>query len=244
MQEQTAGLPGQSPLPPGRAQPPPAQGPGEGAGGTRVRGGVRGGDGEAPAAPPSCPRPLGWAFSLLPPSQGHLGGPGVPRSPHLTAHLDLRRRLLRDAPKPAAHLIGDPSRPGSLLWRDNSDHAFLHHGFRLQNNTLLVPSSGVYFVYTQTVFSGPGCTEDGQGTLAPNYLSHEVLLFSTQYPIHVPLLSAQKSVCPGPKGPWIKSIYQGAVFSLMAGDQLSTRTEGVSNLLLVPGSVFFGAFAV
>ncbi|XP_039766831.1 lymphotoxin-alpha [Ornithorhynchus anatinus] len=187
---------------------------------------------------------LGGLSLLLLRVQGHLGGPGVPRSPHLTAHLDLRRRLLRDAPKPAAHLIGDPSRPGSLLWRDNSDHAFLHHGFRLQNNTLLVPSSGVYFVYTQTVFSGPGCTEDGQGTLAPNYLSHEVLLFSTQYPIHVPLLSAQKSVCPGPKGPWIKSIYQGAVFSLMAGDQLSTRTEGVSNLLLVPGSVFFGAFAV
>ena len=69
-------------------------------------------------------------------------------------------------------------------------------------------------------------------------------LFSPQYPFHVPLLSAQKSVCPGPQGPWVRSVYQGAVFLLTRGDQLSTHTDGISHLLLSPSSVFFGAFAL
>ncbi|XP_032703204.1 lymphotoxin-alpha [Lontra canadensis] len=172
------------------------------------------------------------------------GLPGVSISPSAarTAYHNPQKHLAPGTLKPAAHLIGDPSTQNSLRWRANTDRAFLRHGFSLSNNSLLVPTSGLYFVYSQVVFSGEGCFP--KATPTPLYLAHEVQLFSSQYPFHVPLLSAQKSVCPGPQGPWVRSVYQGAVFLLTQGDQLSTHTDGVSHLLLSPSSVFFGAFAL
>ncbi|VFV45763.1 lymphotoxin-alpha precursor [Lynx pardinus] len=149
---------------------------------------------------------------------------------------------LLDLSHPLWLFLGDPSTQNSLRWRANTDRAFLRHGFSLSNNSLLVPTSGLYFVYSQVVFSGEGCFP--KATPTPLYLAHEVQLFSSQYPFHVPLLSAQKSVCPGPQGPWVRSVYQGAVFLLTQGDQLSTHTDGISHLLLSPSSVFFGAFAL
>ncbi|XP_029800271.1 lymphotoxin-alpha isoform X1 [Suricata suricatta] len=184
---------------------------------------------------------LGLLLALPPEAQGL---PGVDISPSAarTAYQHPQKHFAQGTLKPAAHLIGDPSTQNSLRWRANTDRAFLRHGFSLSNNSLLVPTSGLYFVYSQVVFSGEGCFP--KATSTPLYLAHEVQLFSSQYPFHVPLLSAQKSVCPGPQGPWVRSVYQGAVFLLTQGDQLSTHTDGISHLLLSPSSVFFGAFAL
>nr|XP_021511513.1 lymphotoxin-alpha [Meriones unguiculatus] len=142
--------------------------------------------------------------------------------------------------KPAAHLVGYPGQQSSLLWRATTDRAFLRHGFSLSNNSLLVPAGGLYFVYSQVLFRGAGRPPGA----APVYLAHEVRLLSAQYPSHVPLLSAQKSVPPGLRGPWVRSLYQGAVFLLSRGDRLSTRTDGAARLHFSPSSVFFGAFAL
>ncbi|KAM9233168.1 lymphotoxin-alpha [Dugong dugon] len=184
---------------------------------------------------------LGLLLALLSETQG-LPGVGLSPSAAQTAQQHPEKHFTSGTLKPAAHLIGDPSTQTSLRWRANTDHAFLRHGFALSNNSLLVPTSGLYFVYSQVVFSGEGCSP--KATPTPLYLAHEVQLFSSQYPSHVPLLSAQKSVCPGPQGPWVRSVYQGAVFLLTRGDQLSTHTVGSSHLLLSPSSVFFGAFAL
>ncbi|XP_015977133.1 lymphotoxin-alpha isoform X2 [Rousettus aegyptiacus] len=181
--------------------------------------------------------PLGYLYLVR-------GLPGVGLSPSIarTVHQHPQNHFVQGTSKPAAHLVGDPSIQNSLRWRANTDRAFLRHGFSLNNNSLLVPTSGLYFVYSQVVFSGEGCFP--KATPTPLYLAHEVQLFSSQYPFHVSLLSAQKSVCPGPQGPWVRSVYQGAVFLLTQGDQLSTHTDGISHLLLSPSSVFFGAFAL
>ncbi|XP_049621136.1 lymphotoxin-alpha [Suncus etruscus] len=182
---------------------------------------------------------LGLLLALPPEAQG-LPDVGLSPSDARTAHQHLQKHFTQHTFKPAAHLVGDPSTQKSLCWRANTDRAFLHHGFSLSNNSLLVPSSGLYFIYSQVVFSGEGC----HTKTSPLYLTHEVRLFSAQYPIHVPLLSTQKSVCPGPRGPWMHSMYQAAVFLLSQGDQLSTHTDGLAHLLLSPSSVFFGAFAL
>ncbi|KAM7135472.1 lymphotoxin-alpha isoform 1-T2 [Molossus nigricans] len=182
---------------------------------------------------------LGLLLALPPEAQG-LPDAGLP--PSQTAHRHLQKQFARDTFKPAAHLVGDPSTQNSLRWRASTDRAFLRHGFALSNNSLLVPASGLYFIYSQVVFSGEGCSPQAAPT--PLYLAHKVQLFSSQYPFHVSLLSAQKSVCPGPQGPWVRSVYQGAVFLLTQGDQLSTHTDGISHLLLSPSTVFFGAFAL
>ncbi|XP_004711750.1 lymphotoxin-alpha [Echinops telfairi] len=181
---------------------------------------------------------------LLALPSGTQGFPGLGRSPSAaqTAHQRPQKHFTSGTLKPAAHLVGDPRTQTSLRWRANTDHAFLRHGFSLSNNSLLVPTSGLYFVYSQVVFSGERCSP--QTVPTPLYLAHEVQLLSSQYPTHVPLLSAQKSVSPGPQGPWVHSVYQGAVFLLAQGDQLSTHTSGISHLLLSPSTVFFGAFAL
>ncbi|KAL2791554.1 lymphotoxin-alpha precursor [Daubentonia madagascariensis] len=184
---------------------------------------------------------LGLLLALLPGTQG-LPGVGLPPSAAQTVHQHPQKHFTHSTLKPAAHLIGDPSKQDSLHWRANTDRAFLQHGFSLSNNSLLVPASGIYFVYSQVVFSGKACPPEATPT--PLYLAHEVQLFSSQYPFHVPLLSAQKTVCPGPQGPWLHSMYHGAAFLLTQGDQLSTHTDGISHLLLSPSSVFFGAFAL
>ncbi|XP_008065875.1 lymphotoxin-alpha [Carlito syrichta] len=184
---------------------------------------------------------LGLLLALLPGAQG-LPGIGLTPSAAQTARQHPQKHFARSTLKPAAHLIGDPSKQDSLHWRANMDRAFLQHGFSLSNNSLLVPTSGIYFVYSQVVFSGKACSPEA--TPIPVYLAHEVQLFSSQYPFHVPLLSAQKTVCPGPQGPWLHSMYHGAAFLLTQGDQLSTHTDGISHLLLSPSSVFFGAFAL
>ncbi|XP_006995296.1 lymphotoxin-alpha [Peromyscus maniculatus bairdii] len=173
---------------------------------------------------------------------GPQGLSGVRSSAARIAHQPPQKHSTRGFLKPAAHLVGHPSKQNSLLWRANTDRAFLRHGFSLNNNSLLVPASGLYFVYSQVVFSGESCSP--KATPAPIYLAHEVQLLSSQYPFHVPLLSAQKSVYPGLQGPWVRSMYQGAVFLLSKGDQLSTHTDGVSHLHFSPSSVFFGAFAL
>ncbi|XP_006875671.1 PREDICTED: lymphotoxin-alpha [Chrysochloris asiatica] len=184
---------------------------------------------------------MGLLLALLSGTQG-IHGVGLSSPAARSAQQHPKKHFTPGTLKPAAHLVGDPSTQTSLRWRANTDHAFLRHGFSLSNNSLLVPTSGLYFVYSQVVFSGEGCAP--KATPLPLYLAHEVQLFSSQYPSHVPLLSAQKSVCPGPQGPWVRSVYQGAVFLLTQGDQLSTHTTGISHLLLSPSSVFFGAFAL
>ncbi|XP_003789046.1 lymphotoxin-alpha [Otolemur garnettii] len=184
---------------------------------------------------------LGLLLALLPGTQG-LPGVGLTPSAAQTAHQQLQKHFTPSTLKPAAHLIGDPSKQDSLHWKANIDYAFLQNGFSLSNNSLLVPASGVYFIYSQVVFYGQACPPEA--TLSSLYLAHEIRLFSSRYSFQIPLVTSQKTMCPGAQGPWLHSMYHGAAFLLTQGDQLSTHTVGISHLFLTPSSVFFGAFAV
>ncbi|XP_017651935.1 lymphotoxin-alpha-like, partial [Nannospalax galili] len=128
----------------------------------------------------------------------------------------------------------------ALHWKADRDHAFLQ-GFSLNNNSLLIPTSGLYFVYSQVVFSGSSCFSEACSLL---YLTHEVQLLSSTYPQPMPLLSAHRSVHPGIRERWMCSMYQGAVFLLNKGDQLFTHTDGIFHLYIRSSNVFFGAFAL
>nr|XP_032632913.1 lymphotoxin-alpha-like [Chelonoidis abingdonii] len=141
---------------------------------------------------------------------------------------------------PAAHLVGHPGPSGMRLrWRSDVDASFTRGGFRLANDSLVVPASGMYFVYFQASFLGAACPAGDE----PLVLVHRVLLFSDTYPRDVPILSAHKTACPG-GGPWYRSLHQGAAFALQKGDRLSTQTEGEAHLLAGQGTLSFGAFAL
>lgn len=135
-----------------------------------------------------------------------------------------------------------------MKWSSSTSHAFTRGHVQLQNNSLVIPSKGMYFVYAQVVFSGRSCPKAGA-----LYISHNIMRFSKSYPQPSPLMSAQKTTCieatPAhgsmPTSPWFRTIYQGAVFHLDKGDQLSTQMEHhLSELVVSYDSTYFGLFAV
>ncbi|KAM9000456.1 lymphotoxin-alpha isoform 2-T2 [Sarcophilus harrisii] len=112
----------------------------------------------------------------------HSSRPALPQ----TAQQFSQKSLIRDTLKPAAHLVGDFSAKDSIHWRASTDHAFLRHGFSLRNNSLLVPTSGLYFIYSQVVFSGTSCSQFQRSTSSlsasnmVSFLSSTSLLYNLQ----------------------------------------------------------------
>ncbi|XP_041091394.1 lymphotoxin-alpha-like [Polyodon spathula] len=152
------------------------------------------------------------------------------------------RTLKQMASKPskaAAHLIADVTEGSSQVsWLSDVDQAF-SNGIDNTEDKIVVPRTGLYFVYSQVSFNGQ-CK--GQ----PVYLSHKVERFAVSYPEKRNLLSAAKTACIETHGSskdiWYKTIYQGAVFKLEKGDTLSTKTGGVDKLVVDGGNSFFGVF--
>ncbi|XP_029959493.1 tumor necrosis factor-like isoform X2 [Salarias fasciatus] len=166
---------------------------------------------------------------------------------------DLQETLSRisSGAKAAVHLEGscdeeDGGGSGGgqrLRWRADQGQAFDQGGFRLWNGSVVVPRSGLYFVYSQASFR-VAC---GAGPV-PVPLSHGVWRHSDSQGGGAPLMSAVRSACRGPapadgRG-WYDAVYLGGVFQLRRGDRLWTETNRPTLLETDDGRTFFGAFAL
>ncbi|XP_074873799.1 tumor necrosis factor [Carettochelys insculpta] len=169
--------------------------------------------------------------------------PKEPRSPSHAQQLGPMTMKLQaqSVKKPAAHVVAS-SDAKELLWTDKVMHTMMQNGMKLANNKLVVPSDGLYFIYSQVVFKGSSCPEES----VP--LRHTILRYSAEYPENVPLLMALKSFCEGSlreESVWFESIYQGAVFQLTRGDEISSEIESAEHLdLNSNGQVYFGVIAL
>ncbi|XP_030051197.1 tumor necrosis factor [Microcaecilia unicolor] len=146
------------------------------------------------------------------------------------------------ANKPAAHLTGHKE-SDKLVWsEDELEDPYEDNSAKMevQNNELVIPTDGLYFVYTQVVYKGLDCQN------GPIYLVHTVNHISTEFEKKNPILSASKTACEnqGYKNVWFHTLYQGAVFRLNEGDRLSTETLETSRLYVAPGQNYFGAVAL
>ncbi|XP_013856177.1 tumor necrosis factor [Austrofundulus limnaeus] len=128
--------------------------------------------------------------------------------------------------------------------------AFAQGGLRLHQNQILVPQTGLYFVYSQASFR-VSCSEEAGHARRPTPLSHRIWRFSDSIGSKVSLMSAVRSACQngpeegGKRGQGCySSIYLGAVFSLKKGDRLWTETSQLSDLETDEGKTFFGVFAL
>uniref|UniRef100_A0A8C6RBM4 Tumor necrosis factor n=1 Tax=Nannospalax galili TaxID=1026970 RepID=A0A8C6RBM4_NANGA len=146
--------------------------------------------------------------------------------------------------KPVAHVVANQQAEEQLEWLSQRANALLANGMELRDNQLVVPSDGLYLIYSQVLFKGQGC---------PNYvlLTHTVSRFAVSYQHKVNLLSAIKSPCPKetPEGdelkPWYEPIYLGGVFQLEKGDQLSAEVNLPKYLDFADsGQVYFGIIAL
>uniref|UniRef100_UPI00398E3BE4 tumor necrosis factor-like n=1 Tax=Pristiophorus japonicus TaxID=55135 RepID=UPI00398E3BE4 len=146
------------------------------------------------------------------------------------------------APKRIAlHLTASPKTQEKMkvIWQNMGD---LSNGVEFRDNALVIKTPGQYFVYTQLVFYSGHC----QGNTI--FLSHELTKLSSSDRLKTLLLSSLKSACHyGQHGdPWFKTIYQGAVFELAAGDQIFSQVSRNSVYYVdsKAGSSYFGLFAL
>ncbi|KAM9323896.1 lymphotoxin-alpha [Gastrophryne carolinensis] len=147
-----------------------------------------------------------------------------------------RNQARNRANRSAAHLEADAHNMTNLLWTDDSENSFIHGSVKLLNNELHITQSGLYFVYSQATYSSEYCNN-----VTP-LLSHSVILKSVKQNDEVDLLLGVKTV-NGEKV-WKRSIFQGAVFELTAGDTLYTNTSGMQCLLRLRGTTYFGLYAL
>lgn len=140
-----------------------------------------------------------------------------------------------------------------LEWKNGQGQAFAQGGLRLVNNSIIIPKTGLYFVYSQASFQVSCSNGDKEASgkgLKP--LSHRVWCQSDSIGGEMTLLSAVRSACQNSaleggysEGPsWYNAIYLGAVFQLKKGDKLWTETNQLSELDTNEGKTFFGVFAL
>ncbi|XP_004711752.1 tumor necrosis factor [Echinops telfairi] len=161
----------------------------------------------------------------------------------LTQTLRSPSRTLSD--KPVAHVVASTQDEGQLKWVSKVANALLDNNVELIDNQLVVPSDGLYLIYSQVLFKGPGCPATHV------ILTHTVSRIAVSYQAKVNLLSAIKTPChrETPEGaeakPWYEPIYLGGVFQLQKGDRLSAEINLPDYLdLAESGQVYFGIIAL
>ncbi|KAJ7991817.1 hypothetical protein DPEC_G00287800 [Dallia pectoralis] len=168
-------------------------------------------------------------------------------------------RQLSGTEKAAIHLEGEYNPDGeyrtSVEWSDDVNPAFKQGGLQLENNEVVIPKSGLYFVYSQVSFRF-SCLADGKSESELVHISHMVKRWArSTSPIsssdYKPLLHSVRTVCKlssaGKSGEkWYSAMYMGAVFSLDEGDRLKTVTENrlLPELDNSTGKNVFGVFAL
>ncbi|KAM6974325.1 tumor necrosis factor a (TNF superfamily, member 2) [Tautogolabrus adspersus] len=163
----------------------------------------------------------------------------------------------------AIHLEGhyNPSMKTSVQWRTGVDQFHSQGGFELDHNEIVIPQSGLYFVYSQASFR-VSCSSDEDDDSSHNslvHLSHTVKRWSSAYgnddkkKTYETILHSIRTACqktnssdPDQEGKWFSAVYMGAVFNLRQGDRLKTVMEErmLQDLEEEPGKTFFGAFAL
>lgn len=140
-----------------------------------------------------------------------------------------------------------------LEWNKDQGQGFAQGGFELVDNKIVIPQTGLYFVYSQASFRVTCNDGDEQGVgrhLTP--LSHRIWRDSDSVGTKSSLMSAVRSACQQAaqedsdreEQGWYNTIYLGAVFQLNRGDKLWTETNQLSELETDDGKTFFGVFAL
>ncbi|XP_070702481.1 tumor necrosis factor a (TNF superfamily, member 2) [Pempheris klunzingeri] len=163
----------------------------------------------------------------------------------------------------AIHLEGEynPDMNTSVEWKSMVDQSHSQGGLKLNNNEIVIPQNGLYFIYSQASFR-VSCSSGDKDDATPNpmvHLSHTVQRWSDTYGYsnaeksYVTILHSVRTACqktfssdPDQEGSWFSAVYMGAVFNLNEGDRLKTvmQEKMLPHLEDEPGKTFFGVFAL
>ncbi|XP_051966453.1 tumor necrosis factor-like [Xyrauchen texanus] len=154
-------------------------------------------------------------------------------------------KQIAESTKAAIHLHAKQE-SGSLKWVSGVDQSFVQGGLKLVENDILIPADGLYFVYSQVSYS-VHCKSNKDNEEDELHLSHSIWRYSDAMgPEKMPLQNSVQSVCQsGQKEKTTYStLYLGAVFKLLEGDKLSTKTSKVTDIDENYAKTFFGVFAL
>ncbi|XP_030638880.1 tumor necrosis factor b (TNF superfamily, member 2) [Chanos chanos] len=168
-------------------------------------------------------------------------------------HQQLLKQVAQTA-KAAVHLNGELQlgRVGdSILWQNNVSQAFSQGELRLENNEIIIPHPGLYFVYTQASYHVK-CrqnSDDDEDRHSPVSLTvfHQSIALNGK---KLRLLRSVKSVCQSAENDAdddensYTTVYLGAVFQLHAKDKLSVESNHLTDIEFEPEKTFFGVFAL
>lgn len=145
-----------------------------------------------------------------------------------------------------------------MEWTDSVGQVFSQGGLKLNNNEIVIPQMGLYFVYSQASFHVSCKANPKHPNKDMVHLSNTVTRWSPSYgtednKVYQTLLNSVRTVCKkssnseaASEGKWYNAVYVGAVFSLERGDRLRTVTENrlLPHLESGAGKNFFGVFAL
>jgi len=153
----------------------------------------------------------------------------------------------------------------SVQWNKDVDQYHSEGGLILEDNEIVIPRSGLYFVYSQASFR-VSCYADHGDQSEPRqmvHLSHSVKRWSDSYSsagpgdalYYEPILHSVRTACEKTpisagddraQGKWFSAVYMGAVFHLNRGDRLKTVTAEklLTDMDEGSGKTFFGVFAL
>ncbi|XP_065136146.1 tumor necrosis factor b (TNF superfamily, member 2) [Paramisgurnus dabryanus] len=150
--------------------------------------------------------------------------------------------------KAAIHLHGErgDSAKQEIQWVTDVDQSFEQGGLKLTDNEIRIPADGLYFVYSQVSYAVKCSLDEDDESVAQKYLSHTIMRFSDAMGQKMPLQNSAHSICKsGEDGKTMyRPIYLGAVFKLLEGDRLSTKTTNVDDVEQDYAKTFFGVFAL
>ncbi|KAI4884227.1 hypothetical protein NFI96_011598 [Prochilodus magdalenae] len=158
-----------------------------------------------------------------------------------TAHHHQMLTKIANSTKAAIHLHVS-TQGKTLQWVNGVDQSFSAGGLKLENNQIVIPSDGLYFVYSQASFHVP-CLPDQELSYSVWWSSHSISFAERS------ILNGVKSACQTSTEEEVENgkyvyevIYLGAVFRLYKGDKLSTDTEQLEYIEKQSSKTFFGVF--
>ncbi|KAJ3609831.1 hypothetical protein NHX12_024341 [Muraenolepis orangiensis] len=182
---------------------------------------------------------------------------------------DLQHVVLREISRTvraAIHLEGEYNSKlnTSVEWKKDVDQYHSEGGLKLEENEIVIPHNGLYFVYSQASFR-VSCQADEDDDADDQrrqmvHLSHSVKRWSDSKSedksYYETILQSVRTACEKTPssgggdarahGKWFNAVYMGAVFRLNAGDRLKTvmKESLLRDVDDGPGNTFFGVFAL
>ncbi|XP_060073892.1 tumor necrosis factor ligand superfamily member 10-like [Ylistrum balloti] len=158
---------------------------------------------------------------------------------------------------PAAHLMGSVSRldkstvPATQFqissWIHDADLAFTTNNVMYRSGRLVVPSTGLYYVYSQVSFLELFDDGNSRDQGSPNSLSHYIYRYNIIYPHGGEEKLIQNSItkCIGQNKQFGEyTSYLGALFHLRTSDEIYVKVSNLTLIVREPKLNYFGVFKV